>query len=130
MILSTLITRNFFFESRIWRKIQSPKKRVIHMDKKTMTQTWGKRETLMYKTKSKEKLPIKNGRCESIKLSPFANRLDTNFSLYWSFLGLNCGNLMKTFSLFSFPFFPSSFLRKDPRSNAWPKLLSKTCIEV
>ena len=32
----------------------------------------------------------KNGRCESIKLSPFANRLDTNFSFYWSFLRLNC----------------------------------------
>ena len=32
----------------------------------------------------------KNGRCESIKLSPSANRLDTNFYFYWSFLRLNC----------------------------------------
>ena len=45
-----------FCEARIGERILSPKKRVMHKDKKTVIQTWKKRKTPMYKKQSKEKL--------------------------------------------------------------------------
>ena len=57
----------------------------------------GTRDTRLEKKKNayveeevERKTTGENGRCESIKLSPLSNRLDTNFSFYWSFLRPNC----------------------------------------
>ena len=57
-------------------RIQSPKKRIIHKDRKTVTQTWGeKRRSAYVENKVERETTGKKRRCESTELSPLANRL-------------------------------------------------------
>ena len=68
-------------------RVQSPKKRM--MQRENVTRTWRKKSTYVEEEVDR-KTTEENGRCDSFKLSPLANRLDTNVSFYWRFLRLNC----------------------------------------
>ena len=72
-------------------RIQSPKKRIIHKDRKTVTQTW-KKEKSAYVEEVERKTTGNIRRRESTELSLLASRLDTNLYFYWSVLRLNCSS--------------------------------------